>query len=444
MFGAFVPSSQWLGTNGLTAMANQRFVYATALYLGLPLVVVLVSFAIFLRQRRAILFAGSLALIAFVLSLGSRLRVDGHETSFPLPFVVLTHLPVVGGFTPVRFSLYTALFVAAMFAIGLDELWRRMRRSGRPAWLSPRWRTVASAGALAALTAAAVIPLAPRHTQLSTPTNVPSLFTTAAVEAIPVGSVVLAYPYPDFSGGLGFSAPYGIMLDQAVAGMRFKLIGGYGWFPSPRGTNNTVSPSVLKPESVQAIFDAAFHGNATAQMAPLSKSNLTALRVFLRKYDVQTVVVSPSGADPAAVVSYVTAVIGPPVESGGVTAWFHVKERLLVDRVHVAPVAGGNGETFPKLVPHLFVPANDATLSSTAVLDALVTGYFKVTKVEFYLTGASQHDTLIGTARTTPYGWVTRWNTTTVANGTYTLQSVAYDVAGRSGHSNGISIIVKN
>ena len=158
LFGAFVPSSQWLATNGLTAMANQRFVYAKALYLGLPLVVVLVSFAIFLRQRRAILFAGSLALIAFVLSLGSRLRVDGHETSFPLPFVVLTHLPFVGGFTPSRFSLYTALFVAAMFAIGLDELWRRMRRAGRPPGLSPRWKIVASAGALAALTAAAVIP----------------------------------------------------------------------------------------------------------------------------------------------------------------------------------------------------------------------------------------------------------------------------------------------
>ncbi len=443
LFGAFVPSSQWLGTNGLTAMANQRFAYATALYLGLPLVVVLVSFAIFLRQRRAILFAGSLALIAFVLSLGSRLRVDGHETSFPLPFVVFENRPVVGGLIPVRFSLYTALFAAAMFAIGLDELWRRMRRSGRPAWLSARWRIVATVGALATLTAAAVIPLAPRHTQLSTSTNVPSLFTTAAVEAIPVGSVVLAYPYPDALGGLD-PVPHGIMLDQAVAGMRFKLIGGYGWFPSPRGTNNTVSPSVLKPESVQAIFDAAFYGNATAQMAPLSKSNLTALRVFLRKYDVQTVVVSPSGADPAAVVSYVTAVIGPPVESGGVTAWFHVKERLLVDRVHVAPVAGGNGETFPKLVPHLFVPANNATLSSTAVLDALVTGYFKVTKVEFYLTGASQHDTLIGAARQTTYGWITGWNTTTVANGTYTLQSVAYDVAGRSGHSNGITITVNN
>ncbi len=443
LFGAFVPSSQWLATNGLTALANQRFANATVLYLGLPLMVALVSFAIFLRQRRTILFAGSLALIAFVLSLGSPLRVDGHETSIPLPFAVLTHLPVVGGFIPVRFSLYTALFAAAMFAIGLDELWRRMRRSGRPAWLSPRWRIVASAGALAALTAAVVLPLAPRHTQQTSETNVPSLFTSAAVEAIPAGSVVLAYPYPDYSGSVYFTAPYDIMLDQAVTGMRFKLIGGYGWFPSPGGTKNTLSPSVLKPESVQAIFDAAFHGTATAQMAPLSKSNVTALRVFLRKYDVQTVVVLSKGAEPAAVVSYVTAAIGSPVESGGVTAWFHVKQRLLVNRVHVAPVSGGHGETFPKLVTHLFI-RNGTTLSGTAVLDASATSYFVVTKVEFYLSGASQHDTLIGTAARNYFRWTIRWNTTTVANGTYHLQSVAYDVAGRSGHSNGITITVKN
>ena len=444
LFGSFVPSTQWLGTNGMTAMANQRFFYATALYLGVPLVVVLVSFAVFLRQRRTILFAGAMALIAFVLSLGPNLRVDGHDTSIPLPFVVFEHRPVLGGLIPSRFALYTALFAAAMFAIGLDELWRRMRRSGRPAWMPPRWRIVVAAGTLAALTAAAVIPLVPRHTQPSTPTNVPSLVTTAAVEAIPAGSVVLAYPYPDLSGGLFFFAPYDIMLDQAVAGMRFKLIGGYGWFPSPRGTTSISSPSVLKPESVQAIFDAAFHGNATAQMAPFSKGNVTALRVFLRKYDVQTVVVLPEGAYRAAVVSYVTAAIGSPVESGGVTAWFHVKQRLLVDQVHVAPVSGGEGQTFPKLVTNLFIPANDATLSGTAVLDASVTGYFVVTKVEAYLTGGSRHDTLIGTATRSYFGWAIRWNTTTVANGTYQLQSVAYDVAGRSSHSEAITITVKN
>jgi len=63
-------------------------------------------------------------------------------------------------------------------------------------------------------------------------------------------------------------------------------------------------------------------------MAPLSKRNVTALRVFLRKYYVQTVIVSPSGADPRAVDSYVTAAIGHPVETHGMIVWFHVRQRL--------------------------------------------------------------------------------------------------------------------
>jgi hypothetical protein len=444
VLGAIVPSSQWLATKHLTAIAHQQFDYSTALYLGLPLLVALTLFAVFLRKRRTILFAGSMALIAFVLSLGPRLWIDGHETPIPLPFVVFVHLPIVDGFVPVRFALYTALFAAAMFAIGLDEIRRRMQLSGRPAWLSPRWRGVAVAGLLAVIAAAVVIPLAPRHTQPATPTNVPSLFTSAAVKAIPSGSVVLAYPYPDLSGGLFISPPHDIMLDQAVAAMHFKLIGGYGWFPSPAGVHGTANPSVLKPESVQAIFDAAFHGNGTTQTSPLSKSNVTALRVFLRNNDVQTVIVLPRGAAPAAVVSYVTAAIGSPVESGGVTAWFHVKQRLEVNRVHVGPGVGGSGQTFPKLVTDMLVPANNSTLSHNAVLDAKAVGYFTVTKVEFRLTGGSQHDTLIGTGGLTRFGWITRWNTTTVANGTYTLQSVAYDAGGRSEKSAAISVTVSN
>ena len=443
LLGSIVPSSQWLSTTQLTAIASQRFAFASDLYLGVPLVVVLASFAVFLRKRRTILFAGTLALIAFVLSLGPRLRVDGHETSISLPFVVFEHLPLVKGFDPGRFSLYTALFAAGMFAIGLDELWRRMMRSSRPAWSSPRWRSVVTLGALAAISAVAVLPLAPRHTQPTTQTNIPSLFTSAAVEAIPVGSVVLAYPYPDSSGGLNLS-PHDIMLDQAVAGMPFKLIGGWGWFPRSTGTLGTTSPSVLKPESVQAIFDAAFRGDATTQMDPLSKRNVTALRVFLRKYDVQTVIVSPSGGYPAAVVTYVTAAIGSPVESGGVTAWFHVKERLRGDQVHVAPVAGGNGETFLKVVTDVLTPANGAKLSGSTVFVATTKSYFSVTKVEFYLTGGSQHDTLIGTGRLIPYGWVTGWNTTTVANGTYTLHCVAYGAGGTRGTSASVSITVSN
>jgi hypothetical protein len=234
------------------------------------------------------------------------------------------------------------------------------------------------------------------------------------------------------------------MLDQAVAGIPFKLIGGWGWFPSPTGTEGTTNPAVLKPASVQAIFDAAFHGGATTQLDPLSKSNVKALRAFLRTYDVQTVIVSPSGKSPAAVIGYVTAAIGSPVMSGGQTAWFHVQQRLRVYQVHLAPAVGGNGAPFLNVVTHVITPTNGATVSGSRYLVATATSYFRTTKVDFYLTGGAQYDALIGTGRPTAYGWVTMWNTTTVSNGNYTLQSVASGAGGRSGVSASVPITVSN
>jgi hypothetical protein len=335
LLAAIVPSGQWLDPRHLT-VTGSSFRYTGAIYLGIPLIVTLLFFALFFRKRRAILFAGTMALIAFVLSLGPRLSANGHQTPIRLPFVVLEHLPVVEGFLPTRFSLFTGLFAAVMFALGLDELWRRSRKTGRFARLSARWSKVGAIAVAAIVAAVAIIPLVPGHTHPTTPTtpgNVPSFFASHAVDAIPPGSVVLAYPYPDprSTGWPSIFFPsQNILLDQAVADMRFKLIGGYGWFPSPSGHFGTTSPSVLKPQSVQTLFDVSFSGVGTpAQQAALSTSNLTDdLRVFLRTFDVQTVIVLHQGGHPANVVSHVTAAIGPPTESGGVTVWLHVRRRL--------------------------------------------------------------------------------------------------------------------
>ena len=58
---------------------------------------------------------------------------------FSLPFALFAHLPALSGFEARRFALFTDLFVAAMFAIGMDELWKRARecRLIRP---PIRWR----------------------------------------------------------------------------------------------------------------------------------------------------------------------------------------------------------------------------------------------------------------------------------------------------------------
>ena len=89
-------------------------------------------------------------------------------------------------------------------------------------------------------------------------------------------------------------------------------------------------------------------------------------------------------------------------------------------------------------------PSSGATLSGSGLLDASASGNVAVTKVEFRLTGGALNNALIATATPTYYGWLAGWNTTTVPNGTYTLQSVAYDASGNSGKSAGVTITIAN
>ena len=67
-----------------------------------------------------------------------------------------------------------------------------------------------------------------------------------------------------------------------------------------------------------------------------------------------------------------------------------------------------------------------------------------MTKVEYLLTDESHHSELIAGGVSTLYGWLAKWKTTSVANGTYSLQSIAYDAFGASSLSTGIMITVKN
>ena len=69
------------------------------------------------------------------------------------------------------------------------------------------------------------------------------------------------------------------------------------------------------------------------------------------------------------------------------------------------------------------LPSNNATSSGNQYLDAVASS--GVTGVKYEVTGGSLSDSVIATATPTIYGWLASWNTTTVPNGTYTLQSLA-------------------
>jgi hypothetical protein len=336
LFSPIAPvPTEWLSPILLESAFARVSSTGESLYLGVPLVVLVAATTVWLRHRRIVLFACAMAVVAFVLSLGQRLYVDGRYTKIPLPFEVLAHMPFLKSLLAIRFSLFTAMFAAGIVAIGLNELHTRVGSSDRPSWLAGHWRGAAAASLPLALAAAVALPSLARDEQPAMPTHVSPFFTSNMVDRIPNGSIVLSYPYPK-SPEIGRSYTDLVdqaLLDQAESGMRFKLIGGYGWWPVPHATYASPDPPPLRPLSVEAFFESAFYGSATPAPSPLpSQSHVQDLRQFMREHHVDTVIVLPLGKNPATVVNQVTAAIGPPMRSGGVDVWMHVQHLLAAQR----------------------------------------------------------------------------------------------------------------
>ena len=90
----------------------------------------------------------------------------------------------------------------------------------------------------------------------------------------------------------------------------------------------------------------------------------------------------------------------------------------------------------------VLLPSNGATVTGSTTLDASAAA--GTTKVTFELSGASFNDQVVATGTPTIYGWLAAWDTTTVANGTYTLNSVASDANGDSSTSTGVTLTIDN
>ena len=62
----------------------------------------------------------------------------------------------------------------------------------------------------------------------------------------------------------------------------------------------------------------------------------------------------------------------------------------------------------------------------------------------FVVSRGTLHDAFIATGKVDSYGWLARWNTTSVPDGTYALQAVAYEGAREGTASAEVSVRVAN
>jgi hypothetical protein len=279
-------------------------------YIGIPLLIVLVYIAVRYRDRALVRGAAVLGAISWALALGPRLVLSSSATSIPLPFAVLTHVPLVQDLIPSRLTLYVYLAAAVLLAVGLDELVAR----ANPGRLWVKGIGVGAVlGSVALMSPVSAYPVAGLA-------GGQTFSETAVARQIPAGSVVLAYPYPVFPEDRA-------MLWQALSDMRFSLVGGYAVRPLPNGTGTKVPP-LLPPTAVPSfLLDAWPETQVTGTQLASFEGAKYALRDFVARYDISTLVAQMAGRHPNQVIAMVTSVYGRPVRNGGLDFWFDINHR---------------------------------------------------------------------------------------------------------------------
>ncbi len=176
----------------------------TFAYLGLPLLVIVVAYAVGERHQRSARLLTICFAVGLLAVMGTRLVIAGHDTGLALPWALLTHIPLIRYALPFRTALYAALVGAVILA----------------SWLATRPRALPWAVSLLAI--AALIP------SLSSPywhSNAvdPAFFNTGEYKAyLSRTDNVLTIPVD------GQNQRW-----QARTGFAFNIVGGYlGAFPS--------------------------------------------------------------------------------------------------------------------------------------------------------------------------------------------------------------------
>jgi hypothetical protein len=286
-----VPTQRQEITNHWTNHVGAKFTGQSEIdgYVGIPLLLLAGFVVVRWWGDRLVRFAGLLASLVILLSLGPRLHVAGHTlNAVRLPWVLPQRLPVVENILPARLALFLFLLLGLLLAVFVDR--SRLPRA-----------------ALFAALAAVFVPLIPNLPYPSTASAPPSFFASGA-HAIPRGGVVLVAPFAGASGGT--TRP---MLWQADADLRFRMPEGYVIDAQarfdPSGRNSALFQRMAK-----------IQGGETVE--PLTDAERLDMRCTLLQLGVHDVVVGPMRTGHDAMISLYRELLGGDHSSiGGVELW---------------------------------------------------------------------------------------------------------------------------
>ena len=315
----FVPGATQRISFGMGYLSNRvdHLLTAEDSYIGIPVLLV-VGYLLY-RSRRVprVQLTLALLLLSALLTLGPHLVVYGHNTRFPLPFLILDHVPFFNSIVPPRMAFGVDACLAALIAFSLDKVRRDEQTSLQPGPRRRRGMPALGSGFFAVTVLAVLaVTLLPKWPYATTR----AVALPAQIrQAVPAGDpVAVTYPYATY-----FHVQP--IVWQANDDFGFRLLGGYGFQPWPRsadpsgylGLDRPLEPVPMNPEGLQRFLANQEGVTLYGPRPPLNSSLVGVTRATLSKYDVKVVIVDRSAHGSVRVVKLFRMALGLPTATAG-------------------------------------------------------------------------------------------------------------------------------
>ncbi len=197
-------------------------------YIGIFLILV-VLIALFSRNFKSFKrYVALFGILAFAISLGPYLKINGHTTSIPLLYYLLAKLPFMGYGLPTRYALcfwMSCAFLISLYVYDLQEIhWTKYSSLVHKKFRLIKLSEILGMVVLVLMAFVLLLPNWPHSLEKSTLPMTPFRDMTVFD-----GSPAITYPL-----ALGYNNEG--MLFQVASDMSFKLVGGYLIVRSPNGT----------------------------------------------------------------------------------------------------------------------------------------------------------------------------------------------------------------
>ncbi|GAA1806182.1 glycosyl transferase [Luedemannella flava] len=327
-FTAYARES-WFGSDA-TAKGLAANVTEENTFYGWPMVILVPLAVAFLwRRRLAARLTGVAIVVFFILSLGSEVIINGHDSGLNGPWALLKRIPPFDLTMSTRLSLVLIPLVGVVLALLGDRLWgprplapavepTEAELAGKHAAPVPTaapvrtpWRpsdlVVRVVGTLAVVVA--VAPAAPTDLSIIKPQPLPAFFTSGTwKDYLPEGTTVMPAPVP-YSGAMDGA--------RWVANTRmgFATPGGYFIIPTPDGEGAQFS-STPRPLSILLR-----QVNRSGKVPAITEADRRSAIEDLRYWNAGLIVLAPERTNAAPLQAALTELFGPPEQVQDVVLW---------------------------------------------------------------------------------------------------------------------------